>query len=282
MEIFIAPSVIFSIYGVSITNTMLAVCGMTLAIIIFSFGIRRGFGLVPTRLQLVFEFAASFVLDQLALAFQSKEKARMFFPLFMTLLVFILLANQLTILPLIGQLVYEDKALFRTPTSDISLTLALGLVTVLSAHIMALGLSPIRHLGNFVKIGPLLKSRSMADVGNALLEVFLGFLDLIGEFAKVMSLSFRLFGNILAGELIILIIGGLAVFTSVLVPVPFIVLSIFSGLVQAVVFTMLSIQFVGGTLNAVYRPEDDRATESVQDGYSPPSELQPVHSSQIN
>ena len=79
----------------------------------------------------------------------------------------------------------------------------------------------------------------------------LGLLDIIGELAKVISLSARLFGNILAGELIILIIAGLAAFTPFFIPIPFFVLSIFSGVVQTFVFVLLSIGFMSTTINSV-------------------------------
>ena len=89
----------------------------------------------------------------------------------------------------------------------------------------------------------------------AFLEFFLGLLDIIGEVAKLASLSTRLFGNMFAGSIIVLIIGGLASFTQFIVPMPFIVLGILSGFVQAFVFVMLSIIFISSTLQGAQPSE---------------------------
>lgn len=251
MEISIAPHTLFTIGSFAFTNSMATAVLVTLICIIFAVFTKKSFRLIPSKLQIVVELGATFVLDQLANACQSQQKAKQIFPLLMTLLFFILIANQLTVLPFLGQLIYDGKPLFRTVTSDVSQTLALGVLTVLTGHAIAFKMSPLKHIGNFIKVEGLFKARSAGEFGNALLDLFLGFLDIIGEIAKVMSLSFRLFGNVLAGELIIAIIGGLSLFTSVFVPIPFMVLSIFSGVVQAVVFAMLAVQFLSANINSV-------------------------------
>jgi F-type H+-transporting ATPase subunit a len=92
-----------------------------------------------------------------------------------------------------------------------------------------------------------LKIRSPKQAFDAVLGLFLGALDIIGEFAKVLSLSGRLFGNLFAGDVMVAVIISLASFTQFIVPIPFMFLSIFSGIVQAAVFTMLSILFIAGT-----------------------------------
>ena len=136
--------------------------------------------------------------------------------------------------------------LFRVPTSDFSLTIALALVVVVLSHLIALRISPVKHILNMTKIGEVLKVRSVKDLTNLFLELFLGVLDIIGEVAKVVSLSARLFGNVLAGELMVLIITYLGVYTAYFIPIPFIFLSAFSGVVQAIIFPMLTIQYIAG------------------------------------
>ncbi|MDQ5919617.1 MAG: F-type H+-transporting ATPase subunit a [Patescibacteria group bacterium] len=79
----------------------------------------------------------------------------------------------------------------------------------------------------------------------------MGLLDIIGELAKILSLSARLFGNIFAGDVMILVIVSLSTYTQFFVPLPFLALSIFSGFVQAFVFSLLSIQFLSGTITSV-------------------------------
>jgi len=90
----------------------------------------------------------------------------------------------------------------------------------------------------------------------AFLEFFLGLLDIVGEFAKLASLSTRLFGNVFAGSIIVGIIGGITTYTQLLVPIPFVILGILSGVVQAFVFAMLAILFISSTLNSVSPQEE--------------------------
>jgi cobalamin biosynthesis protein CobD/CbiB len=70
---------------------------------------------------------------------------------------------------------------------------------------------------------------------------FIGLIELISEFARMISFSFRLFGNIFAGEVLLTIVGFLAPY---IVPFPFLFLEVFVGFVQALIFSMLSIVFI--------------------------------------
>lgn len=266
MQVALAPDILINIGGVAISNSLLTA---VFIIVIFSFlGLyaNRRFALVPTRLQVALELINDYLMSQLVGAFRSKERARKFFPYIMTLLIFLLVANQLTIVPLIGQAVLSGKPLFRSVTSHLSATVALALLTLVIAHSIALYISPLKHLGNFIKIIPIFKARTGGEFANALLMFFLGLLDIVSEAAKVISLSFRLFGNIFGGELMILVIAGLSAYTRLFVPIPFLALSIFSGLIQAFVFTLLSIQFIAGTITAVSgekQETDDKTAEEV-------------------
>ena len=76
---------------------------------------------------------------------------------------------------------------------------------------------------------------------------FVGILEFISEFSKVISFAFRLFGNIFAGEVLLLVVGTLVPF---IVPLPFLALEIFVGFVQALVFSMLTLVFLTGATTA--------------------------------
>ena len=209
--------------------------------------IKKGSGLIPSRLQVITESIFGFFNSSLEPAFGDKETARKFLPLIMTLFLVIFFANQISLLPILMDLKMGSGAnLFRVPTSDFSLTIALALVVVVLSHLIALRISPVKHILNMTKIGEVLKVRSVKDLTNLFLELFLGVLDIIGEVAKVVSLSARLFGNVLAGELMVLIITYLGVYTAYFIPIPFIFLSAFSGVVQAIIFPMLTIQYIAG------------------------------------
>lgn len=254
-EIHLAPEAIAQVGPLIITNTMITTLFSTVIIILFGLYIRRGAGVRPTRLQVVFESMMEFMNEKIELAFGDNERAKKFFPLVFTIFIFLLFVNQFSLLPFVESIFIgpDQTPLFRTPTSDYSLPIALAILTLALSHILALMISPIRHVGNFLKFDVFFKIKSLKELPMAFLEFFLGLLDIIGEVAKLISLSTRLFGNIFAGGVIIAIISGLSVYTKYLIPIPFLVLSTLSGLVQAFVFAMLTILFISSTTNAVIK-----------------------------
>lgn len=258
LDISVPAPVVFQLGSLSITNTVVAAFVSSVGLVAMALVLRAGMGLIPTRGQALMEFIFEYIDTQLAQAFGSKERGRRFFPLVMTILLFIAMANQLAVFPVLFQVLVEDKPLLRLATSDLNQTLTLGLTVVLLSHILALILSPLQHVGSYIRVAPLLNVRSFGDLGNALIEVFLGFMDIIGEFAKIVSISCRLFGNLFAGDVMVAVIISLSQFTEFIVPIPFLFLGIFSGLVQAFVFTLLSIQFMAAPVMTAIGHRDKR------------------------
>lgn len=244
----VAP-ILFTFGPLAITNSMFTAFAIMFIFVVFASIAGRSFSLVPTRVQVFIELVAEFIMGQLVQAFGSEKRARQYFPFIMSLLFFIAIANQFTLIPLVSALLLDDQPLFRLPTADLSLTFALSLMVLLIANGIAFSMSPLVHIGKFIRIMPLLQARSLGGIANGLLELFLGLLDIIGEIAKGLSLSFRLFGNVFAGELMVGIIASLTVFTAFLAPIPFMILSFFSGVVQAFVFVLLTIQFIAGSIS---------------------------------
>lgn len=250
IDIRLPADILFSIGPVPVRNGHVAAFGMTFVFALFVFAFRGRIALVPGRIQAAFEFITEFLMDQLENAFQDRKRAEKFFPLLMTALLFILVANQFSLIPLVSSIVAGDAPALRSPTSDLSMTLALALFMVVLANVLALSIAPLHHIGSFIRIVPILKARSFAQLGRAVFDFLLGVLDIISELAKVLSLSGRLFGNIFAGEVMVAVIAGLSVYTQFIAPIPFIFLSMFSGLIQAFVFVLLSTQFIAGSVNA--------------------------------
>ncbi len=247
---FALPSTIYTtVLGFPITDSFIGALIVSFVMVVVLVFVGSRATLVPSRLQSLFEIVTEFLLGLLENAFRDKKKARTFFPFFMTLMLLITFANQIGVAPLLFEITYRGADAIRQPTSDLSQTVALALIIFVLSNVLALSVSPMKHLSNFIAIGPLLRARSLGAVFQAVIDLFIGVLNIVGELAKVISLSCRLFGNIFAGNVMIAVIGGLAVFTSVIVPIPFIFLSIFSGFVQAFVFTMLGIQFVAGAID---------------------------------
>jgi F-type H+-transporting ATPase subunit a len=255
-EINLAPDVLTTIGPVPITNAFLATLATSLILLIIAFIVRRKAGIIPTRPQMAFELVYEFIYEKMVMSFGDEERAQKFFPLIFTIFLFLLIANQFALIPFIQSIVTEDGiSLLRTPTSDYSLPIALTILILVIANGLALMISPLRHIGNFIKFESFFKMKSIKDLPMACLDFFLGLMDIIGEVAKLASLSTRLFGNIFAGEVIITIITGLMFYSQFLVPIPFLVLSTLAGLVQAFVFAMLSIIFISSSLNGVRKEE---------------------------
>lgn len=256
-EISIPARVLFNLGPVPITDAILTSLLITVGTFVFAYMAARKFSIIPTKAQLAMEMFAEYVMDQLENAFHSRERAERFFPFFTTLLIFLIIANQLVLVPFIFQITYEGHNLLRLPASDFSQPVSLALVIFVISHWMALKISPMTHFGNFIVIKPLLKAKTPMEYFQAGVEFFIGFLNIIGEFAKVVSLSARLFGNIFAGEVMVAVIISLAAWTQFIVPIPFIVLAQFAGLVQAFVFFLLSLQFIALSIDdATPRPEE--------------------------
>ena len=112
--------------------------------------------------------------------------------------------------------------------TDLNATLALALISVAMTHYYAISILGFgAYLGKFFSLNPVF--------------LFVGFLEIIAEFTKLVSLSFRLFGNIFAGEALLVTISSLFAF---ILPLPFIALELLVGFVQAMIFMMLTLVFM--------------------------------------
>jgi len=152
-----------------------------------------------------------------------------FFPIFAGFFLYILLNNWFGLLPGIGSLLFHHLPIFRGNNADLNATISLALIAF-----VLIQLNGMKYLG--VK-GYLKKFFNISNPIN----FFVGILETISEFSKIISFSFRLFGNIFAGEVLITIMAFLI---PVLVTFPFLLLEVFVGLIQALVFSMLSAVFL--------------------------------------
>lgn len=250
IDIRLPADALFIIGPIKFTNGHFTALTITAIFTVFALWLRGRISLVPGRIQTAFEFVTEFLMGQLEPAFQDRKRAEKFFPLLMTSLLFILIANQFSLIPLVDNILVGDVHLFRSPTSDLAMTLSLSLFIVGLANVLAFSISPLHHIGSFIRIAPIFKARSVGQLAQALLDFLLGLLDIISESAKVLSLSGRLFGNIFAGEVMVAVISGLSVYTQFFAPIPFYFLSAFSGLIQAFVFVLLSTQFIASSVTS--------------------------------
>ncbi|MEN9328680.1 MAG: hypothetical protein RI947_1488 [Candidatus Parcubacteria bacterium] len=161
-------------------------------------------------------------------------KVNTFFTLIGGLFIYILFTNWIGLLPGVGSILIEGAdhhlvPLFRGNTADLNTTSALALVSFAMTQFYG-----VRYLGLFGYLGKFFNFSSVV-------YFFVGILELVSEFSRIISFSFRLFGNIFAGEVILTIMAFLV---PVLVPFPFLMLEIFTGFIQALVFAMLTAVFI--------------------------------------
>ncbi|MFA4834315.1 MAG: FoF1 ATP synthase subunit a [Patescibacteria group bacterium] len=249
LSVKLAPDILFFIGGFPVTNTFFWSLFISLFLIIFTLFVRARLKLIPGGLQniveLLLEGGYSFVRSIAG----TEKKTKRLFPLVFTMFVFILVANLATYIP--GQsavTLHKEEgvvSVFRAVIADYGMVFAMTLVTFLITQIVLIAVhGPFGYLGKFINLkGPM--------------QFFLGLMDLVGELAKVISLSFRLFGNIFAGE----ILGAVMLFLfPFFLPLPFMFLGLVTAVVQAFVFSVLTLVFI--TL-ASEIPESEVAKEKL-------------------
>jgi F-type H+-transporting ATPase subunit a len=202
--------------GLAFNMDTLYMTWLTMAIvIILALVATRGLKLIPGGLQSILEMIIEYMNEQVEANIGPKGKKVA--PLVITLFVFLLIANWLGLVP--G---------FTSPTNDLNTTLGLALMIVLLVHILGVANNGLSHFKHFIEPNPL----------------FLP-INIIEEIAKPVTLSFRLFGNILAGEILIIILGILVPYV---IPSGWLMFSVVVGIIQAFIFTMLSISYLSGAL----------------------------------
>ena len=232
-EISLKADTIFEILGINITNTIfssiLVVCVLLAVLIIKA----RSFKLVPAgAFQVSFEFIYTFIGDLYSGIMRKDYKNSVLFSLLFCIFIYILFSNWFGLLPFVSSLMLHthghEVPLFRAPTSDLSVTASLAIISVLLTNALGISFGGFKYLAKYVT----LKSP---------IDFVVGLLELISELGKVLSFSFRLFGNVFAGEVLLAVITSLTygVFT-----LPFFGLEIFVGLIQALVFFLLTTVFI--------------------------------------
>ncbi len=176
-----------------------------------------------------------------------KEKATLFFPIIGSFFFFILFSNWSGLLPGMGSILIEGVhhgqaamiPIFRSPTADLSTTLGLAIITQVMAQYYGFKFQGRKYLKKFFNFSADPDSGALKPV-LSFSNGFAGILELISEFIKVLSFGFRLFGNVFAGEVLLMVISFLTAFLVVDV---FIALELFVGAIQALIFSMLSLIF---------------------------------------
>ncbi len=232
-----APEVIAHLGSFVLTNTIFTSTVISIFIIIVIIVASKKFKEIPGRFQNFIEYIIDFTRTTILEQTQGdKERLNIFFPWVTGLFIFILINNIEEIFPFLGFVPLTIRnagntvPLFRSPSSDLNSTIALTLISVIATQYFAFQrLGAKEHLKryfNFTKP----------------INIFSGLFEIISEFTKVISLSFRLYGNIYAGDIILLLFiktGG-----QYFLPLPFLAFEIVVDIVQAAIFAMLTLSFM--------------------------------------
>ena len=242
-----------------ITNALLTSWVVVIVIIIVSFILRSKLQEIPGKIQNLFEIIIESALSLCDQVTNDRALSMKIFPIAISVFFFILINNWFGILPLGGLGLIEKGetgAVFvpflRGGTADINTTIALAIMAVLGANIFgvfSIGIwKTFNKYVNLNVIGQIAKKirKDPTIIIVAPITFFVGLIEIIGEFAKIASLSFRLFGNVFAGEVLLV---SMAALVGYIIPIPFLFLEILVGLIQALIFSILLVVYftIGAT-----------------------------------
>lgn len=246
---------VFHLLGFPVTNSIIGAWITIVFLVGFSYAITRRMKIVPGRLQGVFE-ALLGGLYSFCQSVAGGKNGRRFFPIVTTIFLFVAFNAWLSLIPGFGSIEIINTEghrvhLFRGANTDINVPLALALVSFVIVEFFGLKTLGIRYLGKFINVGPFFRSIGQIFRGRlrtglsgliiGLINMFVGLLELLSELVRVVSFTFRLFGNMTAGEILLLISAFLIPWVFSL---PFYGLELLVGFVQALIFGGLTLVFL--------------------------------------
>ncbi len=240
ISISLASEAVGAVGSFQVRNTMLMAWLTMFLLFIVSACVRATkYALVPSRFQAAVEIVLGSLYDLFASILNQDRLTKQFFPMLATMLLFIVLGNWIGILPGVGtitiQAMHEGRMeavpLLRSMNADVNMTLAIAIIAMFAVQFYGMWELGFRsYAGKFI----------VAPWKNPM-GTFLGFLEVISEFSRIISFTFRLFGNIFAGEVLLAVIAFLVPYIA---PVPFLGMELLVGLIQGFVFALLTTVFL--------------------------------------
>ncbi len=247
-----------------VTNAMINAWIAVVFFVVVSLLLSRRRAMVPRGLQNVAEWLLETFLSFGDQVTGDRKKTEKLLPIGATIFLFVLFSNWIGLLPGTGSIgIWQLHAghvelipLLRPAGSDLNLTLAMAALAVVATHIVGIAtVGFIKHASKFLNILGVVhafKKGPMAVVV-AIIELGVGLIELVGEVAKTLSLSLRLFGNIFAGEVLLTVLAGILAFG---LPVPFYFLELLVGIIQASVFAILFMAFSAVAMMDLHAEEE--------------------------
>ena len=224
------PETLLSISGLNVTNTLLATLLVDLILILIVVLVRSRLALQPGKLQAAVEGIVEYL--QATTERVAGDRTSLIFPWVAVFFIYIVLSNLLGLFPGFGTVGFfrSDRfvPLLHVSTADLNVTLALAVVSVIATNVIAIRTVGLKtYLRRFFALNPLL--------------LFVGLLELLQEFTKFVTFSFRLFGNISAGEAVL---GTMSSMLAFVLPIPFLAFELLVAVIQGLVFALLTMAFM--------------------------------------
>lgn len=246
--------VVFHLFGFPITNSVIGAWLTIIVLVGFSFLVSRRLRLVPGRLQAFLEFIVGALLS-FCQSVAGEKNGRRFFPIVATIFLFVIFNAWLSLLPGFGSILVHtaegEAHLLRGANTDINVPLALALVSFVFVEYFGFKALGIRYGSKFLNIGQFAGGLKLLFKGDfkgglngiflGVINMFIGIVETLSEFIRIISFTFRLFGNMTAGEILLLMITFLIPFV---VSVVFYGLELIVGFVQALIFGGLTLIFL--------------------------------------
>jgi len=242
---------VFHIFGLKITNSLIATWATIIFLVGFSYVVTRRMKLVPGRLQAAFEFLVGWLYD-LCCNVAGEKNGRKFFPIVATIFLMVAFNAWLGLIPGYGSIMVHtaegEVHLLRAANTDINTPLAMALVSFIFVEMTALRSLGIRYMKKFINVAEFWRSlrqvfsgkikSGLSGLFTGVIYIFTGFLEGVSEFIRIISLTFRLFGNMTAGEILLMVVAFVVPWVFA---VPFYGLELLIGFIQALIFAGLTL-----------------------------------------
>jgi len=274
-EITLFAEPIYHLKSFVITNALFTSWFVVIAIAVIAIFLRSKLREIPRGIQNFFEFIIEGALALCDQVTNDRALSMRIFPVAISVFFFILVNNWFGILPLGWLGIIENGKhgmvfipYFRGGTADINTTLAMAIMAVVGANIFG-----VFSIGIWKTFNKYVNLKAIGQIGKKIrkdptvilvapITFFVGLIEIVGELAKVASLSFRLFGNVFAGEVLLV---SMAALVSYIVPIPFLFLEILVGVIQALIFSILLVVYF--TIGSSDHDHEEPARQSYPDRF---------------
>ena len=246
---------LFEVAGFPITNTLIASWFSIIVLVVLFYVCTRKMKLIPGRLQNLAEMAAEMLLNFVE-GVAGKKNARLIFPVVATIFIYVITNAYLALLPFFGTIVVTGQEgtavpLFRSANTDVNVPLSIAVMSFVFVEFWGMkSLGAFHYLGEFFNVGQIGRGikelfrgkvrPAITNIGFGFINLFVGLLEVFSHLIRIVSFTFRLFGNMTAGEILVLVSVFLIPF---IFTIPFYGLELLIGFIQAFIFAGLTLIF---------------------------------------